>query len=47
MMEIKKDPVLGTFTITGLDPDQLAYITGLVGLSSANVDNRGWSAASR
>jgi hypothetical protein len=41
MIEIKKDAVLGTFTITGLDPDQLAYIVGLVGNSSAQVDAKG------
>lgn len=40
-VEVVKDPISETFTIRGLDSDQLAYIVGIVSNSSAVADARG------
>jgi hypothetical protein len=41
MINVKKDPVLGTFSIQGLDSDQLAYLTGVVGMSHSRLNADG------
>lgn len=44
-MQVNKDPILRTYSIVGLDSDQLAYITALVGLSNSQANAEGVSSS--